>query len=121
MSKPSNQELLEYLLNKQDKSMEELIEEYETEKVNEEIDDLAQKLTEKLAESREKNCQETRCFDCIYREPKYHLCAMKSGIIQLLENDIIDVERAKAFLGYKKTAEKPPVKKIAFYPEKYRE
>lgn len=121
MSKPTDQELLEYLLSKQDKSMEELIEEYETDKVANEMNELAQGLTEKLAESREKNCQETRCFDCIYREPKYHLCAMKSGIIQLLENDIIDVERAKAFLGYKETAKKPSVAKIAFYPEKYKE
>ena len=121
MSKPTDQELLEYLLSKQDKSMEDLIEEYETEKAVKEIDNLAQELTEKLAESHEKNCEETHCSECIYREPKKHLCEMKSGIMQMLDNGLVDIEKAKAFLGYKEKAKKPPVAKIAFYPEKYKE
>ena len=120
MSKPTDQELLEYLLSKQDKSIEDLIEEYETEKAAKEIDDLAQGLTEKLAESHEKNCEETHCSECIYREPKKHLCGMKSAIRQMLDNDLVDIERAKAFLGHKEKAKKS-VAKIAFYPEKYKE
>lgn len=121
MSKPTDQELLEYLLNKQDKSMEDLIEEYETEKTTKEIDDLAQELTEKLRKDHEKHCKETHCKECRYRDPNSYLCEMKSGIRQLLDNGLIDVEKAKAFLGYKEKAKKPSVAKIAFYPEKYKE
>ena len=121
MSKPTDQELLEYLLSKQDKSMEELIEEYKTEKVNEEINDLAQELTEKFTEIHEERCKRVGCSKCIYREPKKHLCEMKSGIMQMLDNGLVDIEKAKAFLGYKEKAKKPPVAKIAFYPEKYKE
>lgn len=117
MNKPSDQELLEYLLNKQDKSIEDLIEEYETEKTTKEIDDLAQELTEKLRKDHEKHCKETHCKECRYRDPNSYLCEMKSGIRQLLDNGIIDIEKAKAFLGYKETAKKPPVAKIAFYPK----
>lgn len=120
MSKPSDQELLEYLLSKQGKSMEKLIEEYETDKIANEMDKLAQELTEKLAESHEKNCEETHCSECIYREPKKHLCGMKSAIRQMLDNGLVDVEKAKAFLGHKEKAKKS-VAKIAFYPEKYKE
>ena len=120
MSKPTDQELLEYLLSKQGKSMEKLIEEYETDKVANEMNELAQGLTEKLAERHEENCQKTQCSECIYREPKKHLCGMKSGIRQLLDNGLVDVEKAKAFLGHKEKAKKS-VAKIAFYPEKYKE
>ena len=120
MSKPTDQELLEYLLSKQGKSMEKLIEEYETDKVANEMNDLAQELTEKLAESHEKNCEETHCSECIYREPKKHLCGMKSAIRQMLDNGLVDVEKAKVFLGHKEKAKKS-VAKIAFYPEKYKE
>ena len=45
---------------------------------------------------------------------------MKSAIRQMLDNGLVDVEKAKAFLGYKEKAKKS-VAKIAFYPEKYKE
>ena len=117
MSKPTDQELLEYLLSKQGKSMEKLIEEYETDKISKEIDNLAQELTEKLRENHEKYCKETRCKECKYRDSNSYFCEMKSGIRQLLDNGMIDIEKAKAFLGYKEKTKKPPVAKIAFYPK----